>query len=433
MAYSARNSPLAFVSKGWQMDLKAGGVRRNRALGEFTLGTTAMLGVTSLAFNGLLTGRAPTDPGKRALFYEEGYQPYSLKVGNRWVSFLRMEPFATHFAVIADVKDAIAEASVSDEAEIASIMGAITIAFVESTKNRAFFEGFEQMIEAANGLTSSDEQERKLFKKTMHALTVSMTPFSSLVNEQRQARDNVLREANTLIDRFMDEIPGYSENLPARRSWLTGEPMSYSSNPVLNIYPSSTVKGDELVGLMMKYNTPLTPPNQTLKAGVELSDEQYSRLLRLNGQIQLEGKTLKQSLLEVFNGFDTSTLDKELSYLQGNDEYARETPLYKELNGVRSRYLKAAEAQLIRENPDMIEEIRTKLIEKGNVQEGMSWMNSPLFEALGFEEQEKILDDPQVSGRKDNIRKKSNKALKKMMEDPGPPSYELDALNELVQ
>ena len=416
MAYSARNSPLAVVSKGWQVDIAAGGARAARARGEFAMGSMALMGIVNLGLQGRLTGRPPADPQERALWYEQKKQPYSLKVGkNKWVSFQRAEPFAAHLSVVADMVESVSRASKQDETTALETMGYLTGAFVAAVKNQTFFEGISQFFEIAEAIGSEDSRNNGKVSTVASQLATTMMPYSSLLNEQRRARDNTLREATTLVDKFRERIPGLSTSLPARRSWLTGKPLTYSSNPVMNLFPMSTETNDPLIKQMLKYNTPLTPPDEKV-GGVELTPDQYSKLLELTGTIEIEGKTQYQALLDVFNSFDTSVLDGELDYLKSNDEYARSTPLYVELSKTRAKYNKAAESALVQAYPDLLEGVRKVLIEKGNVKEGMYWMNAPLFE----EQRGQYADDEKVQAQIEKTRVDSNKKLKKLIEDPGP-------------
>lgn len=66
---------------------------RNFGLG--TVGMTAFFGMMALAAAGLATGAAPDDEKERAQWYAEGKQPFSIRIGDKWVSFDWLEPVAT--------------------------------------------------------------------------------------------------------------------------------------------------------------------------------------------------------------------------------------------------------------------------------------------------------------------------------------------------
>ena len=45
------------------------------------------------ANQGLITGRGPEDTKERAVLRETGWQEYSIKVGDQYISYQRFEPF----------------------------------------------------------------------------------------------------------------------------------------------------------------------------------------------------------------------------------------------------------------------------------------------------------------------------------------------------
>jgi len=54
-----------------------------------------------------ITGQAPTSPTERDQFYREGKQPFSIKIGDKWVSYQQLEPYNQLFNLMANVITAI--------------------------------------------------------------------------------------------------------------------------------------------------------------------------------------------------------------------------------------------------------------------------------------------------------------------------------------
>ena len=406
MSYTARNTPLAAVSKQWRQDFQAGGELQARAMGELALGTTAMMGFVGFAMDGRLTGRAPKDKNVRQQWMEQGYQPYSFKVGNKWVSYKRVEPFATHLAIVADVVNAASTANQELAPDVeAGVKGAL-YSFVTATKDKTFFQGVEELVDVLSQLGEPDN-ERQLTKK-MNQLAASFLPYSSALNEQRKAADPVLRETQGLLDELLNKTPGWSESLPARYNWLTGKAISYSANPILNMYPSSSMDKDYVMSNLIKFNVALTPPNEKIK-GIKLTTEQYSRLNQISGTVEIGGKTLHQALSDKLQELDLDMAEAELTYIQQNDVAASKTPIAKELRAIRTRYNKASNAYLVSEFPELEQAIYDNLSNEENTKEGIFYRNSPIGEELGYQTSEEFLQRANSADK--SVAKKMNNLL----------------------
>src|SRR5690606_2796056 len=100
---AAERSPAAPILKEWRADFKAGGARRDMAMARALLGTGFAYTMFEAAKNGLITGSAPSDPAKNRYLRANGWQPYSVKVGDKWISYARLDPFSTTISVAADL------------------------------------------------------------------------------------------------------------------------------------------------------------------------------------------------------------------------------------------------------------------------------------------------------------------------------------------
>ena len=81
------------------------------ALAKNTLGTALTATVLYHALEGNITGGGPTSPNDRKSLEAAGWQPYSFKVGNRFVSYRKIEPIGTVMSLAADVAEGIKKGS----------------------------------------------------------------------------------------------------------------------------------------------------------------------------------------------------------------------------------------------------------------------------------------------------------------------------------
>ena len=83
------------------------------ALAKNTLGTALTATVLYHALEGNITGGGPTGYNDRKRLEAAGWQQYSLKVGNRFVSYRKIEPLGTVMSLAADIAEAIKKGSAS--------------------------------------------------------------------------------------------------------------------------------------------------------------------------------------------------------------------------------------------------------------------------------------------------------------------------------
>jgi hypothetical protein len=88
------NSPLAPLTTRYKEAIAKGGGAADLARTKMTTGTMAMATMVDYAMGGKVTGAGPRDPKERALWMVD-HKPYSLKVGDQWVSYRGFEPFST--------------------------------------------------------------------------------------------------------------------------------------------------------------------------------------------------------------------------------------------------------------------------------------------------------------------------------------------------
>jgi Peptidase family M48 len=100
-------TPLGLVGIGRDMATGSGSLRQRWAnvdrgderLTDVILGTSMWLGLAAAAEAGLITGTGPDDARTRDVLRAQGWRPNSIKVGDRYVSYERIGPFAFPLAL----------------------------------------------------------------------------------------------------------------------------------------------------------------------------------------------------------------------------------------------------------------------------------------------------------------------------------------------
>ena len=98
-------TPFAPLSSRWRNDLAQGGVARDMAMAKVTLGSSILATYASMAGEGNISGRGPARGADREALERTGWKPYSIKVGDEWVSYNGLEPVSALLAIAADYAD----------------------------------------------------------------------------------------------------------------------------------------------------------------------------------------------------------------------------------------------------------------------------------------------------------------------------------------
>lgn len=221
--YAFERTPLAPLVGQWRADIAAGGARADLALARMSTGTVIMMTALDYADSGMLSGRGPKDQGERESMTRQGWQPYSVKVGDRYFSYNRTDPFGMTMGFAADIAESIKHGEIDqDDADEWSEVMAMSIAAVSQVSiNKTYLSGVSNFVEMMSDPTRYSE-------KYVTDFVASFLPATSLMGAVEQAADPTVREVNSIGDAVRAKIAGLSDTLPPRRN-LWGEPIKSES------------------------------------------------------------------------------------------------------------------------------------------------------------------------------------------------------------
>lgn len=216
--YTWEHSPgLNLLSSQIQRDIAIGGAQRDLALAKMALGSMVVGTAAMLAGGGILTGRGPTDKVLRARLEETGWQPYSMKIGNSYYAFNRIDPVGAMLGFVADYADAVAHV---DEMTGMKAAAALWVAFARNVTSKTYMQGVANALEAMTDQSLSGiEKVESYFELQAKSL---VPRFIAQMN--RSYFDPTTREVNGVMDALMSQVPGFSGTLPPRRD-LYGNPV----------------------------------------------------------------------------------------------------------------------------------------------------------------------------------------------------------------
>jgi len=272
----------ARFTTAYKKAIKQGGRQADLARSKLAIGSSVAAGVYYYAGSGLITGRGPSDSRQRSVMLETGWQPYSLKIGDKYYSYNRFEPIGILFGLTADISDIgrYVERGITadEELEIGQLTSMIAASFSENITNKTFLTGLSDAIEMLNDPDRYGEV-------TIRKFLASFVPTA--LYYERKADDPIIRDARSLGDSFVNRFPEVfselgartSKDLPAKRN-VFGEIKTYKDtfggrySPV-NVSP---IKNDVAFNEFVKLG--YIPPLPKRQIGdVKLTPEQYERLL----------------------------------------------------------------------------------------------------------------------------------------------------------
>jgi hypothetical protein len=225
-----RYSPLAPFMRRFRDAMAEGGAAAETAKAQMALGTAMYSLFMGMAMDGDLTGAGPGNPGQRDALQrvdENGgtvFQPYSVRINDRWVSFERLDPVGQGMGLVADLADLFKNSDWDsdrngevDEAIVHGIM-AMSSAFFDKTSLRGVME-----IVQAMGDRTGAKGEKMIMSRASGAI-----PFSSALRMTRRGEDEYLRETHNVVTAMMNTMPGLSDDLPVQRD-LWGRERTYQT------------------------------------------------------------------------------------------------------------------------------------------------------------------------------------------------------------
>ncbi len=324
--YTFERTPLAPMMKHVRADLAAGGARADLAKARIATGTMIMLAASDLAMSGLISGNGPKDRRQTATMRREGWQPYSVKVGDRWFSFQRMDPLGMTLGLAADLTEILTNSDDPHSDEHQSIVAGVAAAVGNAVISKVYLSGLSEFFEA---MSDPDRYSESFFQRLagsvvptgVSEIARATDPVAREPRGDARTEDPMLREVMFMVDAMRRRTPGLSKDMPAKRD-LWGREISYQSglgtayDVFSPIYSKAEAKQPIDTELLRIGYFPTMPPKKTSFNGASVDLEKfpsaYSRFVELSGNdlkktvygapVDPSGKGLMDALNDLVNG-----------------------------------------------------------------------------------------------------------------------------------
>jgi hypothetical protein len=178
-------------------------------LSKAIIGTGVFMGAYSLADKGLTTWGLPTNPKERELFYAAGLQPYSIKIGDKWVSYSKLGPMSYPIAMAAAAK--WVEKNNPDQSVVEKLQNSImqTLGFFG---DQSYMKSLGDVIDAVKG---GSGMLKNIISSQGANFAGQLVPYRSFMGWITRIVDPTYRNADTFSQQMSAQIPGLSTSVPA--------------------------------------------------------------------------------------------------------------------------------------------------------------------------------------------------------------------------
>jgi hypothetical protein len=211
LSWAVQHSPGFLLSKRWRDNFNAGGASRDKAAAQLVIGAGLTLTALSFAQEGLITGGGMFDPEQRRTKMAAGWQPYSVKIGDKYYSYERLEPVSMVLGLAADIFEMHEKLEDDDRAK-----GwlAVTAMFGNIAISKTYLSGLSG---AFNALTDPARYGEQFYEQYASSLV------PKIIGQSVMMADPHKREVDGVLAAIQSQLPFLREKLmPARDAW--GEP-----------------------------------------------------------------------------------------------------------------------------------------------------------------------------------------------------------------
>ena len=313
--------------------------------GREAYGRFMVVGGALAAYNGLITGNGPADPDAKKLWLKT-HQPRSIKVGDAWIRYDRLEPLGQILAGTADIMYAFQTGKLSED-RAQYLAGYLTYSFAANLTQKSFFQG---LVPLGKLLTPGWQGISSLTRVPLDTLN-NFIPLASARRTFANMHTPYLQEFNNQFDRFLNQVTWGAVKGSDRVDWLTGEKIGNDSGMLNSILPYKVNRrGDSIVHDRLEDIEFDSSSIVKELGGIDLTVEQQNRLAEIMGKSGMYHELKKWLTHPEFDGAveDFKSRLREGQRISKTNEY-----FYRETLRIIRSYRNSALEQLRTEFPEL--------------------------------------------------------------------------------
>jgi hypothetical protein len=126
-------------------------ILKARTRGKVVTAGLTFGGLIDVAYNNreYITGGGPSNEREKEALMATGWRPYSIKIGDTYFSYQRLDPLATPLGVVADlVETGIREEADFDESLLEHASTSMVLALTRNATNKSYLAGIQMWADA---------------------------------------------------------------------------------------------------------------------------------------------------------------------------------------------------------------------------------------------------------------------------------------------
>jgi len=249
----------------------AGTDKFSNVVAKNLMGLATISSIIGLYESDIITGHHSDK--ERATKEAAGIPEMSIKIGNQWYDYSRIEPVSSTLGFTLDVmsryKDLVREGK---DAEANKLVSGFMSVMRDNLVEKTFLAGIANFVMAA---TDAERYGPQILNNTVGSLV------PAVVGSVARLQDPVNKEVDSAVASLMNRIPGLREELPTKFDIL-GQPKTVAPGQVLGL-ASREAEQTPVQQLLDNPYVNIRPVTKRLY-GMELDAEQLSRLRQLTGE-----------------------------------------------------------------------------------------------------------------------------------------------------
>ena len=330
--------------------------------GRESIGRYMVVGAGLAAWNGLITGNGPMDPEQKKLWLKT-HQPRSIKVGNTWIKYDRIEPFGQILAPCADIVYAMQTGQLSEN-RAEYLTGYLTYSIASNLTQKSFFQG---LVPLGKLLTPGWQGMSSLARVPLDTVN-NFIPLASARRTFTNLHTPYYQEFNNVFDKFVNQVTWGAVKGDDQYDWLNGEKIGNDRGLLNSILPlqintrGSSIVHDKLEDIEFDSSGIVKE-----LGGIELNKKQKARLAQLMGN---SGLYYELEKWVTHPDFDQAVEDFKTKLRQGQPVTKQNEYFYKQITRIIAKYRDSALEQVKNEFPELRDKVNERELYRYNQKTG---------------------------------------------------------------